>query len=338
MHPITYHPIGVVLGSPQELLPPEQMRCEMARLVLEPRFAPAVSALKVGQHLWVVYHLHRVESRSCQPPTDLFSRRIADRPNPIGVTLVRVVAVEEATVTVAGLDAVDGTPILDLKPYQPIWDEPPVHPAERKATQRTVIVLTGGPGGGKSTLIEDLSRDPDWAGRFVALPEAVQYARFINISPGEKLFQRAVVNMQIGLEDGLDRSLDPANPRPILCHRGSLDPVAFWRQRGWPEDEFFTFVGLTRAEHYRRYAAVIHLVTAADGVPSEYTRWPQAHRPEESDEAIQLDRWLEIAWGGHPRYYRLTNEGVNWAEKSMKARELLATLRDIDDNPDRRRL
>jgi hypothetical protein len=52
-----------------------------------------------------------------------------------------------------------------------------------------------------------------------------------------------------------------------------------------------------------------HLVTAADGVPREYTRWPQAGRPEEPDEAIQLDRWLEEAWAGHCRYYRLGNEG-----------------------------
>jgi hypothetical protein len=52
--------------------------------------------------------------------------------------------------------------------------------------------------------------------------------------------------------------------------------LAFWRQRGWPEEEVFPFTGLARAERYRRYAAVIHLVTAADGVPSEYTRWLQA--------------------------------------------------------------
>jgi hypothetical protein len=230
------------------------------------------------------------------------------------------------TITVVGLDAVDGTPILDIKPYKPVWDEPPVHPAEHKAARRNVIVLTGGPGGGKSSFIEDLRSDPDWTGRFVALPEAVQYARFINISPREKLFQRAVVHMQIGLEESLDDTLGPADTRPIICHRGSLDPLAFWLKRGWPEDEFFTLTGLSRAEHYHRYAAVIHLVTAADGVPREYTRWPQAHRPEEPDEAIQLDHWLVEAWSRHPYYYRLDNDGRDWAAKSRAARELLASL------------
>lgn len=295
-----------------------------ASLVLEPRFTPALSALEVGQHLWVVYHLHKAELISGKPSKDLFTRRIPVRPNPIGITLVQVVAVEGATITVIGLDAVNGTPILDLKPYQPVWDEPPVLPQECQADRRTVIALTGGPGGGKSSLIEDLLLDPEWAERFVVLPEAVQYARFANILPTEKLFQRAVVHLQIGLEEGLKRILTSGDPRVIICHRGSLDPLAFWLQRGWQEDEFYLFSGFARAEYYQRYTAVIHLVTAADGVPDRYTRWPKAHRPEEKDEAIQLDRWLEHAWGAHPHYYRLDNIGRDWESKSRAARKILA--------------
>ncbi len=189
-----------------------------------------------------------------------------------------------------------------------------------------VVVLTGGPGGGKSALIEDLRQDPTWAGRFVALPEAVQYARFVNISPREKLLQRVIVNLQMALEEGLDRALGPGDPRPIICHRGSLDPLAFWLQRGWPEEGFFAFTGTRLEDHYRRYAAVIHLVTSADGVPWEYTRWPAAHRPEEADEAIRLDRWLQEAWSGHPRYFRLDNEGRDWPVKSKEARNILSSL------------
>jgi hypothetical protein len=193
-------------------------------------------------------------------------------------------------------------------------------------SRRPVIVLTGGPGGGKSTLIEDLRRDPAWAGRFVALPEAVHYARFVNVSPQEKLFQRVMVRLQMALEDGLDRGLGSADRRPVVCHRGSLDPLAFWQQRGWPESEFFRFTGTRLQDHYRRYTAVIHLVTAADGVPWEYTRWPAAHRPESAAEALDLDRWLQQAWDGHPRYYRLGNEGRDWRAKSEAARHILSRL------------
>ena len=188
------------------------------------------------------------------------------------------------------------------------------------------LVLTGGPGGGKSTLIEDLRQDPTWANRFVALPEAVQYTRFVNISPNEKLFQRAIVHLQMGLEDGLDHALGSADSRFIICHRGSLDPLAFWQQRGWPAKEFFEFTGTTLEDHYRRYAAVIHLVTSADGVPWAYTRWPQAHRPEEAEDAICLDQWLQRAWGGHPRYFCIDNEGRDWPAKSKEAREILTRL------------
>jgi len=253
---IAYRPIGFVESAITEPLRPEAMRGVESRLVLEPRFAPAAAALEVGQHLLVVYHLHRAGEWQGGLMAELFTRRIASRPNPIGITLVRVVAVHGATLTVVGLDAVDGSPILDIKPYKPVYDAPPVHPAERGAKGRAVIVLTGGPGGGKSALIEELRRDPGWAGRFVGLPEVVQFARFANVSPDDRTFQRVMVHLQMALEDGLDRALGSGDSRAILCHRGSLDPLAFWLQRGWGEEEFFDFVGVRREEHYRRYSAL----------------------------------------------------------------------------------
>lgn len=192
--------------------------------------------------------------------------------------------------------------------------------------QRPVIVLTGGPGGGKSTLIEELRRDSIWASRFVSLPETVHYARFVNVSPDERLFQRVMVQLQMAIEEGLDRALGLADPRPIICHRGSLDPLAFWQQRNWPEKEFYEFTGTHIDEHYLRYTAVIHLVTAADGAVQAYARWPDAHRPEEVEEAIRIDRWLQQAWSNHPHYFRLDNEGRDWAAKSQEARNILTGL------------
>jgi hypothetical protein len=186
-----------------------------------------------------------------------------------------------------------------------------------------MICLTGGPGGGKSTLLEDLAKDLRWAGKFTALPEAVQYARHLQISSQTRLFQRAVVHLQIGLEDGLDCALGPDDSRPIICHRGSLDPIAFWMQHGWEKELFFTYTAMPLQAHYDRYDLVIHLVTAADGVLREYTRWPQAHRPEEAAEAIQLDQWLEEAWHGHPNYHRIDNNVQRWEDKSRLAIAIL---------------
>jgi predicted ATPase len=192
--------------------------------------------------------------------------------------------------------------------------------------RRLVVVLTGGPGGGKSTLMEELKQDPSWEGRLLILPQAVQAMHSVNLSPREKLFQRVLVNLQMGLEDGLVRSLESEGPRLILCHRGSLDPLAFWRLRGWPENEFFQFTRTCRQDHYQRYAAVVHLVTAADDAAWAYKKWPEAHRPEEPEQAICLDNLLHEAWRGHPHYCRIANQGLDWPAKARQAREILDAL------------
>jgi hypothetical protein len=191
---------------------------------------------------------------------------------------------------------------------------------------RKCIALTGGPGGGKTALIEELAHDPAWRGRFLALPEAIFVAGRVGVSPRERLFQRLMVEVQRALEDGLARALDPDDPRFILCHRGTLDPLAYWLDRGWPEDEFFAFTGTNRVECYRRYTAVIHLVTAADGAPAHYTKWPDAHRPEQIEDAIRLDRLLHQVWRDHPHYHRLDNERKDWPAKSGEAQRILSGL------------
>lgn len=189
-----------------------------------------------------------------------------------------------------------------------------------------LIALTGAPGGGKTTLIEELAPDPAWRGRFLALPEAIFVAGRVGIRPRERLFQKLMVEIQRGLEDALVRTLGSSDARFVLCHRGTLDPLAYWLDRGWREDEFYTFTGTKREDHYRRYTAVLHLVTAADGAEEHYARWPEAHRPEQIKDAIRLDALLHQVWRDHPRYYRIGNEGRDWAAKSEKAREILSGL------------
>jgi hypothetical protein len=189
-----------------------------------------------------------------------------------------------------------------------------------------LIALTGGPGGGKTTLIQEFSGDPAWAGKVASLPEAISLMGGIGISPGERLFQRLMVHIQMGLEDGLVRALGAGQDRLVLCHRGSLDPLAYWLDRGWAEDEFFAFTGTSRAEHYQRYAAIIQLVTAADGAQQAYRFWPEAHRSETPEDAIRLDRLLQRIWGEHPAYYRIDNEGKDWTAKSDQARQIIEAV------------
>ena len=66
--------------------------------------------------------LRKPQGREDMPVVGIFSQRTKDRPNRIGVTAVQIISVSETTLQVRGLDAIDGTPILDIKPYFPVFD------------------------------------------------------------------------------------------------------------------------------------------------------------------------------------------------------------------------
>ena len=69
-------------------------------------------------------HLQRrPQNREDMPLVGIFSQRGKDRPNRIGMTSVEIVSVSEDALVVKGLDAVDGTPVLDIKPYYPVYDK-----------------------------------------------------------------------------------------------------------------------------------------------------------------------------------------------------------------------
>ena len=88
-------------------------------------------------HVLVVYLMHeatfdpardlvrRPRGRDDMPMVGIFAQRARHRPNPIGFSAVRLLGVENDRVRVQGLDAIDGTPVLDLKPYLPASDLAP---------------------------------------------------------------------------------------------------------------------------------------------------------------------------------------------------------------------
>lgn len=88
----------------------------------------ALEGLEEFSHCLVVYLFHRVvwdETRMARrprgnaawPKVGIFAQRAKDRPNRLGVSVCRIVAIEDATVRVDGLDAIDGTPVVDIKPW-----------------------------------------------------------------------------------------------------------------------------------------------------------------------------------------------------------------------------
>ena len=100
------------------------------------RGRPALEALEGFSHAIVVFHLDRVPeaARRLSVPVGadgalvdrgVLATRSQLRPNPIGVSVVRIVLRRKAVLRVRGLDALDGTPVLDLKPYLPPYDAVP---------------------------------------------------------------------------------------------------------------------------------------------------------------------------------------------------------------------
>src|SRR5688572_6974004 len=93
-------------------------------LEILPEFAAGLQDIDGFSHLYVVWVFHRAEGFELTgvPPTDdrphgVFATRSPRRPNPIGLTVVQLLGVDGARLHVRGLDMLDGTPILDIKPY-----------------------------------------------------------------------------------------------------------------------------------------------------------------------------------------------------------------------------
>jgi tRNA-Thr(GGU) m(6)t(6)A37 methyltransferase TsaA len=102
------------------------------QIVLLPGYQNAIKDLAGFDHLWVLAWFHRSEGWKEQiiPPRDKVKRgvlatRSPDRPNPIGLSCVRLLSVRGRTLSIADHDLLDGTPILDLKPYLNAYDSHP---------------------------------------------------------------------------------------------------------------------------------------------------------------------------------------------------------------------
>jgi tRNA-Thr(GGU) m(6)t(6)A37 methyltransferase TsaA len=96
-----------------------------ARIMIDSRFRDAARDLRQGDDVLVLTWLHladratlavRPRGDQTRPITGVFSTRSPDRPNPIGLHSVRIESVAEGSITVCNLEAVHGTPVLDIKP------------------------------------------------------------------------------------------------------------------------------------------------------------------------------------------------------------------------------
>ena len=105
----------------------------ISQIVFREELIEALDGIEEFSHLFVLFWLHKIElkerdimkvrprGRSDMPLLGIFATRTPHRPNPIGLTRVKLLNVESNVVTVQGLDAFNGTPVLDIKPFDN-WD------------------------------------------------------------------------------------------------------------------------------------------------------------------------------------------------------------------------
>jgi tRNA-Thr(GGU) m(6)t(6)A37 methyltransferase TsaA len=133
MQTVEITPIGVVKTDVAEPTDDNWGKI-ISEIEVQAELAPGLQGLTDWSHVVVIYLMHTAEfdvgkhlvrrprERDDMPELGIFAQRARHRPNKIGITAVKLLGVEGNIVRVKGLDAINGTPVLDIKPYAPVYD------------------------------------------------------------------------------------------------------------------------------------------------------------------------------------------------------------------------
>ncbi len=130
---VTYTPIGVIRSghrvAVETPIQPAFARGCPGRAEIRPEYTEGLQDLDDFSHLILLYHLDRAGAPELtvvpfldDAPRGVFATRSPRRPNPIGLSVVRLLRVEGTTLHLEDVDILDGTPLLDIKPYIPRFD------------------------------------------------------------------------------------------------------------------------------------------------------------------------------------------------------------------------
>lgn len=132
---ISITPIGYITSPHKTLenmpIQPKGAADAIGKIVLDEKYLPALQDLDGFSHIYIIYHFHKAPGTKLKvtPFMDdtqrgVFATRAPVRPSHIGMSVVELISVEGRTVTVKGIDTLDGTPLLDIKPYVEKFDRP----------------------------------------------------------------------------------------------------------------------------------------------------------------------------------------------------------------------
>lgn len=130
---ITYRPIGCIRTPFRELagmpIQPPGARGIAGTVVMDEAYREGLKGLEEFSHIFLLYHFHLCEGYALQvkpflgdAEQGIFACRSPKRPNPIGLSVVRLIRIDGLTLHIEDVDMVDGTPLLEIKPYVPIFD------------------------------------------------------------------------------------------------------------------------------------------------------------------------------------------------------------------------
>jgi thymidylate kinase len=189
------------------------------------------------------------------------------------------------------------------------------------------IVITGGPGGGKTTALELFQRE--LIEKVCIVPESASAIFESGIKRDNrfeilKVIQKTIYYYQKNVEE-IYESQNPGNL--FLCDRGTLDGLAYWPDS---RDSFFKCMKSNFENELSRYDAVIHFETAAIKGQDITTNNP--FRNESNEAAIELDNKLKQIWQIHPNFHIVESKG-SFIDKIIHGVE---TIRKVLNNQSKR--
>lgn len=193
------------------------------------------------------------------------------------------------------------------------------------------IVFTGGPSGGKTSIIEIVQRH--YGSKVVTVPESatILYSGGFPRKTTEdsmRYIQRAIYYVIKELED-LTFSLEPE--KIALCDRGTLDGIAYWPEQG---EDFLTSLKTSMDEELARYALVIHLRPPV----SSHIYRTSGTRIEDHAKALEIDKKIEKVWSKHKKRYIISDEPdflvkvdrvIEILEKEIKTIEVRGEMTEV---------
>ncbi len=126
-----FKPIGYIRTYADEEQIRKDRKSVLSDIIILEELTEALDGIEDFSHLFIIFHIHKASTdqlnlkvhpkgRLDLPLVGLFATRSPYRPNPVGLTLVELIKRKDNVIKVRGLDAIDGTPVIDIKPYDPL--------------------------------------------------------------------------------------------------------------------------------------------------------------------------------------------------------------------------